>query len=134
MRSSRLRSQESTPFSIGSDPSNEFPRTMQIGLRRRLVFLVGAAHDNLQRMVGERALQRLRLIPWSAHPDVTFLLSRKDYRHRLRMDRRDNGVRRRGQETIDKMGAGDRLRLRAALSFEFGPDPGEAEQWAALVE
>jgi hypothetical protein len=31
--------------------------------RRRLIFLVGAAHDDLERVVGQWPLQRLRLVP-----------------------------------------------------------------------
>src|SRR5262245_45352777 len=50
------------------------------------------------------------------------------------MDRRDDGVRGRCQEAIDEMRPGDRLRLRAAVSLELGPDAGEHEQRSAVVE
>ena len=36
----------------------------------RLIFLVGTTGDNLERVIRQRSLQRLRLIPRRAHPDV----------------------------------------------------------------
>lgn len=38
-----------------------------------------------------------------AHPNVPFPIGRQDHRHRLWMDRLDNGVRCRRQETVDEM-------------------------------
>ena len=63
-----------------------------------LVFLVRAARNNPDRVVGQGPLQRLGLIPRRAHPDVALLIGRQDHRHRLRMDRLDDRVRRRRQE------------------------------------
>jgi hypothetical protein len=42
--------------------------------RNGVVFLVDAARDDLQRVIRQRPLQRLRLIPWRAHPDVALLV------------------------------------------------------------
>jgi len=50
------------------------------------------------------------------------------------MDRFDDRVRRRGQEPVDQVRAGDRLRLGATIAFEFGPDTGERERRAILIE
>jgi NAD(P)-dependent dehydrogenase (short-subunit alcohol dehydrogenase family) len=50
-------------------------------------------HHDLDRIVRQRSLQRLRLIPRRAHPDVSLLISQQDHRHCLGMDRLDDGVR-----------------------------------------
>src|ERR1700690_584161 len=44
----------------------------------------------------------LRLIPGRAHPYVVLLLGRQDHRHDHRMDRFDDRVRRRRQESVDQ--------------------------------
>ena len=44
----------------------------------RDIFLIGATGDDLQRIVGQRPLQRLRFIPWRAHPDVSLFFARQD--------------------------------------------------------
>ena len=49
------------------------------------------------------------------------------------MDRLDDHVWRRGQETIDKMRTGDRLRFRSAVPVKSCPDAGKAKQRPALV-
>jgi hypothetical protein len=49
------------------------------------------------------------------------------------MNRLDNCIRRRRQEAIDQVRAGDRLRLGAAITFEFSPDPREGEQWSLVI-
>ena len=85
------------------------------GLCPRLVFLIGAAHDDLERIIGQWTLQRLRLLPGRAHPDIPFLLGREDHRRRLRMNRRNNHVRRGREKAVDQVRAGDRLRLGAAV-------------------
>src|SRR6516165_12713769 len=64
------------------------------------IFLVLATHDDFERILREWPLQSLRLIPWRAHPDIVLLGGRQYHWHRLRMDRRDNRVRRRCQEPI----------------------------------
>jgi hypothetical protein len=64
-----------------------------------LVFLVGAAGDDPDRIVGQRSLQVLGLIPRRPHPDVALLVVLQDDRHGLRVDRFDDGIRRRGNPT-----------------------------------
>ena len=50
------------------------------------------------------------------------------------MDRLDYRVRRGRQEAVDQVRAGDRLRLGATITFEFGPYPGEREWLAIIIE
>jgi len=85
---------------------------------RRPIFLIGAAHRDLEHRHG--------LIPWRPQPVVALLVGRQDHRHGLRMDRRDHRIRRRRQEAVNEMRPGDRLGLGTALAFEFGPDAREA--------
>jgi hypothetical protein len=40
--------------------------------RRCLIFLVGPTRDNPERIIWQRPLQSLGLIPWRAHPDIEF--------------------------------------------------------------
>ena len=82
------------------------------------VFLVRAAHHDLERVIRQRTLQRLGFIPRRAHPDVPLLIGRQDHRHRLGMDRLDDGVRRRRQKAVDLMRSRHRLRLGAAVALE----------------
>jgi hypothetical protein len=49
------------------------------------------------------------------------------------VDRLDNRVRRRRQETIDEVRTGDRFGLDAAVSLELGPDAGERAERTILV-
>jgi hypothetical protein len=98
------------------------------------VFLLLDPHHDLERIIGQGPLQRLRLIPLSAHPYVALLVGRQDYRHRFRMDWRDHRVGRRCQEAIDLMRSGDRLRLRATVAIERGPDASKREQGPVLIE
>ena len=42
------------------------------------------------------------------------------------MDRFDDHIRRGGQKAIEVVRAGGRLRFRATIAFEFGPDAREA--------
>jgi hypothetical protein len=74
-----------------------------------LVFLVRAARYDLDRVVGQRSLQRLGLIPRRAHPDVALLIGQQDYWHGLGMDRLDHGIWRCGE--VDLMRAGNRFRF-----------------------
>jgi len=46
----------------------------------------------------------------------------------------DDRIRRRREEAVDVVWPWERLGLRAAIAFEFGPDTGEGEQRPALVE
>ena len=71
-----------------------------------------ASHD-LQRIIRQRPLQRLRLVPRRAHPDIALLISGQDDRHRLGMDRLDDRVRRGGQKAVDLCGPG--------TGFDFVP-------------
>ena len=100
----------------------------------RLIFLVGPPGDDLERVIRQRPLQRPRLIPWRAHPDVALLVGRQDHRHGLGMDRLNDGVGRGRQETIDQMRARNGFRLSASVSLEFGPDASERKQRAILIQ
>src|SRR5712672_113267 len=95
-------------------------------LRGSLIFFVRSPHDDLQSMIRQRSLERLCFIPWSAHPDIPLFIRRQDDRHRLGMDWLDNCIRRRREEAIDVMRTRDRLRFRAAVTLELGPDAREA--------
>jgi hypothetical protein len=53
------------------------------------IFLIRTAHDDLERIVRQRPLQRLRLIPWRAHPNIALFIGGQDHWHYLRVDRRD---------------------------------------------
>jgi hypothetical protein len=44
------------------------------------------------------------------------------------MDRFNDRVRCRGQEAVDQVRAGDRLRLGATVALELGPEPAKGEQ------
>ena len=67
------------------------------------VFLIPAAHHQRDRVIRQRPLQRLGLIPWRAHPHVAFLIGGQDYRHGIRMDRLDDRVRRCREKTVDEV-------------------------------
>ena len=62
-------------------------------LGRNLIFLVLATRHDLQRIIRQWPLQRLRLFPRRAHPDIALFVRRQDHRHGLRMDRLDDCVR-----------------------------------------
>jgi hypothetical protein len=47
--------------------------------RRRLIFLVGASGDDLDRVSRQRPLGCPRLIPWRVHPHVAFFLGDQDH-------------------------------------------------------
>jgi hypothetical protein len=67
--------------------------------------------------------------PRRTHPHVALLVRRQDYRHRLRMNRLDGGIRLSGQEAIDLVRSRDRLGLGAPVAVESRLDAGECEQW-----
>jgi hypothetical protein len=69
-----------------------------------------------------------------AHPDVALLVGGQDHRQRLRIDRRDDGIRLGRQEAVDEVRAGHRLGLGAPVALELGPDASEREQRPVLVE
>ena len=50
------------------------------------------------------------------------------------MDRLYDGVRRRRQDPVDKMGTGNRLGLGAAVTFELGPDAGKGGERPIVVQ
>ena len=82
-------------------------------LCRSLVLFVLPARDNLERVIGQWPLQRLRLIPRRAHPDVPFLVGRQDHWHGLGMDGLDDRVRCGRQEAVDQM--------RPGIGFDLVP-------------
>ena len=67
-----------------------------------LIFLIRAAHHDLQRIIRQRPLQCLCFIPRRAHPYVALLIGR--------------------QEAINEVRAGGRLGLGAPVALEPGPD------------
>jgi hypothetical protein len=81
---------------------------------RRSIFFRRAARDDLQRVIRQWPLQRLRFIPRSTQPDVALFSGRQDHRHRLCMDRPDDIVRFSRQEAVEQMPAFDRICLGAA--------------------
>jgi hypothetical protein len=97
------------------------------------IFLIGAAGNDLQRVVRQRPLQSLGFVSRRSHPDVALFLGGKNHRHGLRMDRFDDRVRRRCQEAKDVVRPWDRLRLGATVTLELGPDAGEGEQRAVVI-
>ena len=87
------------------------------------VFLIPAAHHQRDRVIRQRPLQRLRLVPRRAHPDVALLVGDQDHRHRLRVDRLDDRVRRRRQKAVDVVRPRDRLRLGARSPLNSAQRP-----------
>ena len=81
----------------------------QVKLGRSAIFLVLTAHHNFERIIRQRPLRRLRLVPRCAHPDVTLFMCSQDHRHRLRMDRFHHRIGLRGQEAIDEKRLRDTL-------------------------
>ena len=98
------------------------------------VFLIPAAHHQRDRVIGSgRCTPRLGFVPRRAHPDVALLLRQQDDRHGLRVDRFDDGVRRRGPP-VDLMRAWNWFGFRSALTLELGPDAGEAGQRPIVID
>jgi hypothetical protein len=83
---------------------------------------------------GNGRCNALCLIPRRVHPHVAFFRRRQDHWHCLWVDRLNDRVRRRGQEAVDQVRAGERLRLGATIAFEFGPDTGERKRRAIIIE
>jgi hypothetical protein len=115
------------------DPMND-DECPQKRSRCRPIFLVCTTRHNLQRVVRQRPLQRLGLIPRSSHPNVAFLFGRQDYRHCLRVYRFDDRVRGRCQEAVDEVRAGDRFGFGASVAPELGPNSSKGEQRAVIIE
>jgi hypothetical protein len=77
---------EPIPFPVDPLPFAGLPKDQRIS-RCKLVFLIGAAGDDLQSIIRRRTLQRLRVIPRRPHPDVALFVRGHDHRHSLGMDR-----------------------------------------------
>jgi hypothetical protein len=75
------------------------------------ILLSFTAHHNVQCIFRQRPLQRRSLIPWRSHPNVMFFCSRQNHWHRLWMNRLNDRVRRRRQETVDQVRTRDGLDL-----------------------
>ena len=99
-----------------------------------IVFLVSATHDDLERIIRQRSLQWLGLIPRRAHPNVALLVGRQDHRHRLGMDRLNHRVGRCREKPVALMRPRHRLRLRAAITAERRPDASDGEQQTLLIQ
>jgi hypothetical protein len=82
-------------------------------LGRRSIFLLRATQHDLQRIIRQWPLQRLRLIPWRAHPHIALLLRGQDHRHGLGMYRLDYGVGRCSEKAVDLM--------RPRIGFDLVP-------------
>jgi hypothetical protein len=54
-------------------------------------------------------------------------LRRQDHRHCLGVYRFNDRIRRRRQETVDQVRAGDRFLFRATVALEFGPEPAKTK-------
>jgi hypothetical protein len=99
-----------------------------------LIFLIDAPRCDFQRIIRQRALQPLRLIPWRPHPNVALLIGRQDHWHCLGMNRRDHAVRLGCEKTVDEVRAGYRFRFGATVAPKFGPDASKDEQRSIIVE
>jgi hypothetical protein len=88
--------------------------------RRSLIFLVRSACNDLERVIRQWPLQRLRLTPWRSHPNVPLFIGGQDHRHGLGMDGLHDGARRCGQEAVESRWRGLRpdcySNRRAALT------------------
>jgi hypothetical protein len=73
------------------------------------------------------------LVPRRLHPGVVLLFGGQRHRHCSPMDRLDNVIRRCCQKSVNQVRAGGRLRLRAAVTVELGPDAAESEQRPILI-
>ncbi|MCP1776034.1 hypothetical protein ABIF65_006797 [Bradyrhizobium japonicum] len=101
---------------------------------RRAILFIGPAHDDTERVIRQRWLQRLGLVPRRVHPNVALLIGRQDHRHGLRMDRLDHRVRRCRQKPVDLMRPRHWLGLRSAITLERRPDAREGEQQTLLIQ
>jgi anaerobic selenocysteine-containing dehydrogenase len=97
--------------------------------------LFEATGDDLERVIRQRPLQRLRFIPGRPHPDVTLLVRRQDHRHGLGMDRPNHAVRGGRQEPVNQVRPQAILQGRVHAFIGFGgnfiravPDTAAMEQ------
>ena len=70
-----------------------------VTLPRAILFL-SSTHDDPERVVRQRSLQRLGFVPRRAHPHISLFVGEQDHRHGLRTDRLDHRVRRCDEKTI----------------------------------
>jgi hypothetical protein len=98
------------------------------------VFLISAAHDDLDCVVQQRTLQRLRFVPRRAHPDIALFRRGQNDGHRLRMNGFDNGIGSRCQKPVDQMRTRHRFGFRTEVALEGSSDSGKGEQGPAFVE
>jgi ABC-type uncharacterized transport system substrate-binding protein len=117
-----------------SDIEVAFSRMEFVILCRRLVFFIVTAHRDPERVIRQRSLQGLGLVPRRAYPNVTLLFGRQDHRHCLRVDWFDNSIRRSRQEAVDKVRPRYGLGLGATVTFELGPDTHEGRQRSFVVQ
>src|ERR1700757_5162096 len=103
-------------------------------LGRRSIFLLRATQHDLQRIIRQWPPQRLRLIPWRAHPHIALLVRGQDHRHGLGMYRLDYGVGRCSEKAVDLMRSRDRLRLSPPVIVEGRPDASKGEQRPIFIE
>jgi hypothetical protein len=108
--------------------------TRRLAAERSITLVFRAfMRDRLERSVRQRLLQRLRLIPRRAHSNVPFCFCCEVTGMAFGCIGLDHRVRCGRQEPVDEVRAGDRLRLRATVSAEFGPDAGEGEQRTVVI-
>ena len=88
---------------------------------RRFVLFVGPSRYDQHRIVRQRTLQGLRLIPGCAHPDVAFLARGQDDWHGLGMYGRNDCVRLCRQKSKYEIRTRDGLRFGTAIASELSP-------------
>src|ERR1700746_1096244 len=98
-----------------------FGLTFRQSLCGGLIFLLLTLHHDPRRVIWQRPLQRLGLVPRCTHPDLSLIVSGEDHRHCLWMDRLHHRIGLCREETVDLMRPRDRLRLGAAVAVERGP-------------
>jgi hypothetical protein len=65
---------------------------------------------------------------------VALFIGRQYHRHCLGVYRLNDSVRRRRQEAVNEVRAGDRFGFRAAVAFVLGPDAGESAQRTVFID
>jgi hypothetical protein len=97
------------------------------------VFLVRSSRDDHERIRPIAGAAAPWLVPWRPHPDVALFIV-----VRMMGIASDESARRPRSATSSEnrrpLGAGDRLRLRAAAPIELGPEAGERKQRPAFAQ
>ena len=93
----------------------------------RRVLTLAHRHD-VERAVRQRPFAASAPPRTGRHPRVELRRRCQDGRHRLRVDRRDDGVGLTGQERIKQVIAFDLVGLGAARALPRAPDPSEEKQ------